>query len=90
MTKQRASYIRGDVHGFRFTLKGAELQLIESVIWHQDQWGNDIYYYTTESEYDTENAEIISKEQSDAIKGEYVYEHTTFIPFEKNNQDNRF
>lgn len=73
-----------------FTLKGAELQLIESVIRHQDQWGNDIYYYTTESEHDTENAEIISKEQSDAIKGEYVYEHTTFIPFEKNNQDNRF
>lgn len=34
------------------------------------------------------NAEIISKEQSDAIKGEYVYEHTAFIPFEKNNQDN--
>lgn len=66
-----------------FTLKGAKLQFIESVIWNQDPWENDIYYYTTESEYDTENAEIISKEQADAIKGKYIYEHTVFIPFEK-------
>lgn len=64
-----------------FTLKGAELLLIESVIWNQDQWANDTYYYTTESQYDTENAEIISKEQADAIKGKYVYEHIVFIPF---------
>lgn len=68
-----------------FTLKGTELHLIEAVIWHQDQWENDIYYYTTESDEDTEKAEIISKEQSDAIKAKYVYEHTAFIPFEKNN-----
>ncbi len=68
-----------------FTFQGAELQLIESVIWNEDPWGNDIYYYTTESEYDTENAEIISKEQADATKGKYVFEQIAFIPFEKNN-----
>lgn len=69
-----------------FMLEGEELYLVESVTWnYEEDNGNFIYYYTTESELDTQNAEIISAEQADAIIEKYVYEYITFIPFKENN-----
>lgn len=69
-----------------FALEGEELYLVESVTWNYEAEGDAcVYYYTTESEYDTENAEIISAEQADAIIEKYVYEHIAFIPFAENN-----
>lgn len=69
-----------------FTLEGEELYLVESVTWNYEGESDACtYYYTTESEYDTENAEIISAEQADAIIGKYVYEHIAFIPFVEDN-----
>lgn len=65
-----------------YTFQGAQLQLVESVIWTYEK-GASVYYYTTTSAYDTENAEKISQGQFDAITGKYVYEHMKFIPFAK-------
>ena len=65
-----------------FTFEGDRLSLVESVIWKYEGDENAcVYYHTTESELDTENAEIISEEQADAVIEKYVYERIPFIPF---------
>ncbi|MBS6397202.1 MAG: hypothetical protein KH452_08640 [Clostridiales bacterium] len=65
-----------------FTLEGDVLDLVEAITWtyngEDETW---VYYYMTESEYDTENAEIISEEQADAVIEKYVYAQIAFIPF---------
>ena len=65
-----------------FTFEGDRLSLVESVIRKYEGDENAcVYYHTTESELDTENAEIISEEQADAVIEKYVYERIPFIPF---------
>lgn len=66
-----------------FKLAGTELHLVESIIWVLGFDGTreeEVYYYTTETEYDTENAEIIGEEQADAVIEKYPYVRIEFIP----------
>lgn len=64
-----------------FTFWGSELHLIEAVIYDGERDQINPWFYSTESEYDTEYAEPISEELAKEIREKYVYEHPTFIPF---------
>lgn len=64
------------------TLKGAALQLEESVIWDYDRRRDArVYYYSAESEYDTKQASEITEEQAEAVMQKHAYERPVFMPF---------
>lgn len=64
-----------------FTFENSELHLVESVIYDGMKDAENPWFYSTESEYDAENADPISEEQAKEIMGNYVYQHPAFIPF---------
>ena len=65
-----------------FKLEGTELSLVETVTWRYDETaGENVYFYSTETEYDTEHAERISGEQAEAVTERYTYKNVVFIPF---------
>ena len=64
-----------------FTYGESKLNLVEAVIYDGLKDADHPWFYSTESEYDTENAEPISEERMVEIRSRYVYEHPVFIPF---------
>ena len=64
-----------------FTFEKSELHLVESVIYDGMKDAENPWFYSTESEYDAENADPISEEQANEIMGKYVYQRPIFIPF---------
>lgn len=68
-----------------FTFEESKLHLVESVIYDGMKDADHPWFYSTESEYDAENAEPISEERAMEIRGKYVYEHPVFIPFAEDN-----
>lgn len=68
-----------------FTFEESKLHLVESVIYDGIKDADNPWFYSTESEYDAENAEPISEDRSIEIREKYVYKHPTFIPFVENN-----
>lgn len=51
-----------------FTFEESELHLVESVIYDGDRDRDNPWFYSTESEYDTKNADPISEKKADEIK----------------------
>lgn len=68
-----------------FNFDGSKLHLVESVIFDGIRDTDHPWFYSTESEYDTGNAEPISEEQATEIMRQYVYKNLIFIPFIENN-----
>lgn len=68
-----------------FTFEGSRLHLVEAVIYDGMKDADHPWFYSTESEYDAENAEPISEERGIEIREKYVYEHPVFIPFAEEN-----
>lgn len=68
-----------------FTFKESELHLVESVIYDGDRDRDNPWFYSTESEYDTKNADPISEKKADEIKEMYTYQYPAFIPFTEDN-----
>lgn len=66
-----------------FTFEGGKLHLVESVIYDGMKDTENPWFYSTESEYDAENAESISEEQAIEIREMYAYERPSFLPFEE-------
>lgn len=64
-----------------FTFEGSRLHLVESVKYDGMRDADNPWFYSTESEYDAENAEPISKDRAMEIMGKYTYKSPTFIPF---------
>lgn len=66
-----------------YIFEGAELHLVEAVLYNGWEDGDNPWFYSTrtDSYYDMENLESITKEQAWAIMEKYVYQRPTFIPF---------
>lgn len=64
-----------------FTFEGAELHLVESVIFDERKDAANPWFYMTQIQSDAENVESVSEEQAWAIIEKYVYERPVFIPF---------
>lgn len=64
-----------------FTFEGSKLHLVESVIYDGTKDAEHPWFYLTESEYDSEEAEPISEEKAAEIRQRYVYENPVFTPF---------
>ncbi|MBT9778386.1 hypothetical protein GPL15_17960 [Clostridium sp. MCC353] len=68
-----------------FTFEGSELHLVEAVIYDGMKDAADPWFYSTESEFYSENAEPISEEKAIEIREKYIYERPEFIPFTEEN-----
>lgn len=66
-----------------FTFEGSKLHLVESVIYDGTKDAEHPWFYSTESEYDAEEAEPISEEKAVEIRQKYIYENPAFTPFVK-------
>lgn len=64
-----------------YKYSGSELTLIESVIFNSTIDENNPWYYSTESEYDIEKAESISKEKANEIMNKYKHVKLKYTPF---------
>lgn len=64
-----------------FTFDGSKIHLVESVIYDGMKDAENPWFYSTESEDDAENAEPVSEERADEIRGKYKYEYPVFVPF---------
>lgn len=68
-----------------FTFEASNLHLVEAVIYDGMRDADHPWFYSTESEYDSENASPISEEQAEEIMEKYVYECPKFVPFTDRN-----
>ena len=85
MIAEEGSSGAGNSNYSYFTFEESKLHLVESVIYDGVKDADHPWFYSTESEYNAENAEPISEERALEIREKYVYEHPVFIPFAEEN-----
>lgn len=64
-----------------YTFDGAKISLVEAVIYAGYIDADNPWFYSATSERYTEQAEPISEERADELKGKYSYRRPKFIPF---------
>lgn len=72
-----------------YTFEGAELHLVEAILYNGDDSPENPWFYSTQTDdyFDLENAEPVTQEQAQAVMDKYVYENRTYIPFLENLEE---